>query len=298
MAITIQSLAPAKINSTVLAVKNVSIGAGIISETDKHSGNLYGSLVRVSGAEPVVTMQAPFAAAYSLIGFGSLAVTTLEIWLATFSSYERLTTGNKWDLATSATAVAVISGFSVDQDGLLLADITVTPLSADGDAHALQLGSGTLPTLAGQPALHTLGSISVNGSAIAGMESFSADLAQTVQAYRGDGQKYAVVAGRLGGMPRCTATLRAPYATLSALTLLGANISSNVIFYFRPYDATTGAVAASGATGASITVASGRIAWDNVNATQLEIASVGIVVDGLSTTSTHPLAVSLSATLP
>jgi hypothetical protein len=296
--ITIQSLAPMRINSTVLAVKSVNFGAGIISETDKHNGNLYGTLVRVSGAEPVITAQVPFAAAYSLIGFGSLAVTTLEVWLATFASYERQTTGNKWDLSSGATGVAVISGISVDQDGLVLAEITITPLSADGDVHPLQPGSGTLPTLAGQPALHTLGAAVVNGTGIDGMDSFSGDLGQQVQTYRGDGQRYATVAGRLGGMPRLTANLRAPTDTLAAVGLLGANISSSVIFYFRSYNPTTGEVAVSGGTGISITATSGRIAWGSLSVEQLGIGSIDIVVDALSANSTHPLAVSLSATLP
>ena len=61
---------------------------------------------------------------------------------------------------------------------------------------------------------------------------------------------------------------------------------------------TTGEVAASGDTGASITVASGRVSWGAFSAGQGDIASIDIAIDALSTTATHPIAVSLSATLP
>lgn len=291
-------MAPLKVNSTVLAIKSATIGAGIIKEVDKHSGNLYGTLVRISGAEPVMTAQVPFAAAYSLIGFGSLAVTTLEFWLATFSSYERLTTGNKYDLNTSCTAMATITGWSVDQDGLLLADVSFTLISNDEGAHPLKAGSGTLPTLASQPALHTLGPLVTNGTQLDGQASAGASLNHEIRAYRGDGAKYPTAAARLGGMPQLTAVLNAPVATLTEIGLLGADISANVVQYFRAYDATTGEVEDSAGSGVSITVASGHIAWEDLSSQMQDVPTIGLTVEGLSTSSTHPFAVSLSATLP
>lgn len=274
------------------------MSAGIISEVDRHSGNLYGTLVRVSGASPVVTLQIPFAAAYGVLGLISNDLTTFEIWLANFSAYERQTTGTKWALSTSAKGVAMITGWSTDQDGLLLADVQVALLSADGDAHPLTQGTGTLPTLAGQPALHTLGAVSINGSAVAGVRSAGVELGQELQVYRGDGQRYPTNCGRVGGQPRMTFTHNDPQAVLTSLGLLGVDISANLVQYFRLYSATTGTVAVSGGTGISVTAASGRIGWGDLSSGMQELPSIGVFADCLSTSSTHPLAISTGATLP
>ncbi len=60
MVATLSSLSPAKLNTTVAAVKSVGLAPGIISAADRHSGNVYETLVKTSGAEPRVTLNMPW----------------------------------------------------------------------------------------------------------------------------------------------------------------------------------------------------------------------------------------------
>lgn len=300
MAATIASLAPVVLNSTTLAVQDISLDHGVVSELSHHSGNEYPTLVAVAGAGPRVTFRTPFRAAYDLLGMTALALTTLEIYLATFASYTRQSGANhvKIGLNTSCAAVAHITGLSINQDGILMADVEVVALSNNGTtAPLLRTGSVSLPSLASQPILHTLGPVSVNGTVYPGLNAAQVDLAPQLEVRRDDGALYPIVAARTQGQPTMTLTHADPVALTNLLGATGVAASSNIIAYFRQYNATTGVVSTSN-DAISLTCASGRMEPQALTASQGAVATMGALVRGLSTSSTHPFAVSVSATAP
>lgn len=301
MPAVISSLSPAKLNSTVVPVKSYTVAPGIISAADRHSGNLYETLHKTSGAEPRVTLNIPFKPAYDVIGLGILKLTAFEFYLAKFTDYIRSASSEhtKWALSSSATAVAMITGWTVDHDGDLLAVVEVVPLAASAAAHPLtKSDNNALPTLASQPTMHTMGPVSINGTIIAGLRSVGGELGQNLRVLRSDGDRYARNAGYLGGSPRMTARHADPITLLGTLGLLGLNISSNVVQYFRQYDATTGEVTGDSGTGISITVASGRVEPVDLNANDQDLPDVGLQVIGLSSSATHPFVISTAASVP
>ena len=297
----LSSLAPVKLNSTTLAVKSVGFSPGIISAADRHSGNLYETLVKVSGAEPRITLNMPFKDAFDLIGFGVLKLTAFEIYLAKFTDYVRSASSEhtKWALSASATAVAIITGWTVDMDGDLLATVEVVPLAAAAATHPLtKTDNNALPTLSSQPTMHTIGPMSINGSVITGLMAAGGELGQNLRTIRRDGDMYARNAGLVSGSPRMSGRHSDPITLINTLGLTGANITSNVVQYFRQYNATTGVVTGDAGTGISLTVASGRIEPGEISIPDAENSEVGINVIGLSTSATHPIAVSTAATVP
>ncbi len=302
MVAILSSLSPAKLNATVVPVKSIGLSPGIISAADRHSGNLYETLHKTSGAEPRLTLNMPFKAAYDVIGFGILKLTAFEFYLAKFSDYIRATGSDhtKWALSTSATGVAMITGWSVDLDGDLLAVVEVVPLAASAAAHPLtKTDANALPALGSQPTMHTLGPCSINGTVFPGLRSAGGELGQNLRVIRSDGDRYPRNAGYLGGSPRMSAVNSDPITLSATTTLFGLNLSGGgFIQYFRQYDATTGEVTGDAGTGISITAASGRIEPSQIDVADGDPSSIGIQVTGLSSSSTHPFVVSVAASVP
>jgi len=301
MVATITSLSPAKLNTTVVPVKSFGFSPGIISASDRHSGNIYPTLRKRSGASPRITLNIPFKAAYDVIGLGVLKLTAFDFYLATFTDYIRdsASTHTKWALSTSATAVAMLTGYTVDMDGDLLAVVEVVPLAASAAAHPLtKSDANALPTLASQPTMHTIGPMSINGTVIPGLRSAGGDLGQNLSVLRSDGDAYARNAGFLSAAPQMTARHADPRTLCNTLGSLGINLTSSFIQYFRQYDPTTGIVSGDAGTGISVTVASGTVEPGDLSAGDAEIPDIGVVVSPLSSTSTHPMVVSVAATVP
>ena len=301
MPTAIYSLAPARIGATVVPVKSVTVSPAIISEQDIHSGNPFPTLVRVSGAQPKMTITMPFAPAWAVIGtFDVFKVSVLDIYFAKFLNYIRDpgAVHQKFGLSGTSAAALLITGISVDQDGDLNATVEVTPISDGSFTNPVALTTGALPTLASQPLLYTLGPVSINGTVIPGLTSAGADLAQQLIVQRSDGSKYAMAAGRMSAMPRLFGEHADPGAIAAAITMDGANITANVIQYFRSYNSTTGVVDNAASSGCSLTVAAGRIHPTDFSVTQGAIAKSGFEFLPLSSTATHPIAVSVSATIP
>lgn len=301
MPAVVYSLAPAKFNTTVVPVERIGFSAGVIANPHQHSGNEYPTLIAIAGAVPRVTLTVPFRAAYDVLGLGINVLTAFEVYLAKFASLTRASGSvhTKWALSASCTAAAIITGASVNQDGLLMAEVEVYPLSNTGRAHPLtRSDNNALPSLASQPILHTLGPVSIDGTVIPGLQSSSLELGQRLQTQRTDGSDYPTLAVRVDAAPRIQATHADPVTMYNQLgSLLGANIASGVVAYFRQHAASTGVID-TGATAVSITVASGRIVPLEVPAGQGSVATLGLEVHGLSTGATHPFAVSVSATAP
>lgn len=294
----ISSAAPVKLNSTVLAATNIGLPTAIAQEAFQHSGNLFPSVVAVSGAIPRVTFQTPLKDALATIGTTQLALTTFELYLALFSAstYAKLGSSSHPKWATS-TACAYITGWSVNHGGIAMASVEVIPLSADGSTHPLtRTNSTTLPSLGSEPLLHTMGPLSVNGTVITGMDSVSVQLNPTITPLVTDGDLYPRTVAYLAGVPSITGEHKDPSTLNTALGWIGAPISANVIQYFKSFDATTQLV--STANSVSATIASGRINISEFSETQSAVARSQIYIAPLSSSSTHPIAISTSATAP
>jgi hypothetical protein len=96
-----------------------------------------------------------------------------------------------------------------------------------------------------------------------------------------------------------TGTHSDPITLPNTIGLFGLNLSGGgFIQYFRQYDATTGEVTGDSGTGVSITAATGRIEPADIAAADGEPNTIGIQVMGTSSSSTHPFAVSVAATVP
>jgi hypothetical protein len=300
MASTIYSLAPLTINSTTIAVEVTGFSPGIAEAASKHTGDLYPSLDLLSGAAPRVTFRTFAKDAYSLIGLGILQATTFDLYLAKYSSTTLTkSTGSdhyKLALTASCTAAVQITGLSVSQDGVWMADCEAALLSVDGVSHPITPATGSLPVLTAQPTRHTLGPCVINGSGIPGATGVSIALNQALEVRRSDGDLYPRVAAQFGGEPRITVEHGDPVGVLSALGLLGANATGNAVVYGRLYNATTGV--SSSTNGLSFTVASGRIHPKDASAGQNQVATGALEIVGLSTSATHPIAVSVTASVP
>ncbi len=299
MPATIYSLAPCKMNSTVLPVKSVTMAPGIIAEAHAHSGNPYPTLIRVSGAEPKITLSIPFGPAYAVLGLSVLKLTTFELWLAKFIDFTRSasTDHSKFTLSGSAVAAAMITGVSVDQDGDLMAAVDVVPIADTATTNPLALGTGSLPTLASQPQLYTLGPCTINGTTIPGMISAGVDLGQVLVPQRSDGCKYTMAAARVGATPRAFGEHGDPITLLGTLTLDGVSASSNLVQYFRSYNATTGIVD-TGGTAISLTMAVGRAHPLDLSTVHGGLSRLGLEFLPTSSSSTHPIVISTTATVP
>lgn len=300
MPASLYSLAPAKFNSLVVPIKSLTISPGLISEMDQHSGNLYPTLVRVSGAEPKITITMPFGPAFTALGFNVTKLTIFEAWLAKFADFTRDTgsTHAKFALTGAAVAAAMITGISVDMNGDLMATVEVVPIADTSFTNPLALTTGALPTLASQPLLYTLGPCTINGTLVPGLTSAGADLAQQLIPQRTDGSKYTMAAARVGATPRCFAEHADPASFLATLTLDGVSASANLVQYFRSYDATTGVVSNAASSGCSLTMSVGRAHPTDISAAQGGIAKMGVDFLPTSSTATHPIVVSTSATVP
>ena len=291
------SAAPITLNSTTLAADDISLSAAVMSESFRHSGNLFPSVLVVPGADPRVTFRTPFKEAYDLIGLKSLKLTTFNLYFAKFVDAVRQSDSShlKYGLSTSCVAHATIKGASVSQNGILMADIEVVLLSNDGMAHPLTAATASLPSLAGQPALKTLGPVTLNGTTTGGYVSASIDLGNNLETFKSDGDLYPRVATYTGGNPVLSFEHADPATLWGAIGLTGTALSSNCIAYFRDYSTSTHLTLT---TGHSLTIASGRVIPADFGASSLGVARGGIRVVGLSTSDTHPIVVASGASVP
>ncbi len=299
MSYNLYSLSPITVNSTVLPVENISMSHAVLAVVHQHSGNEYPTLIAIPGANPTLSFRTPFAGAWGLIGGTLLSATTFDVYLAKFVSSIRSGSSvhPKLPLAASATAVCYITGTSVNQDGILMADVQVIYLSSDGDTHPIGAvtTNNALPALASQPVLHTQGPISLGGTVYGGLKSTGIEFGQQIEPRRSDGNPYPRVCIRSGGQPKITGSHEDPIALRAILTQVGT--SSAVVQYFRSFDATTGVVALSNSVSISL-AAPDRIHPVEMAASQGQPATLGFEAWGLSSTATHPFTVSVAATTP
>ncbi len=300
MATLVHGMAPLTINSTTLAIQDLGLSEAVMATVYQSSGAEYGNLVTVPGADPKVTFRAPFKDAYALIGNTVLNATTFSVYFAKFITLIRDSgsTHAKLPLAASAKCAVYITGWSISQDGIVMADVEVVYLSSDGTTHpiAALTTNNALPALTAQPTLHTLGPMSVNGTVYGGLQSSGGTLNQQTRTFRNDGDLYPRNFARWGGDPRLTGDHEDPITLWGVISPTGANITANVVQYYRAYDPTTGVN--SGTNCISITAASGRMHPTSITSAQGSVIKTGFEVYGLSTSSTHPFVTATNASAP
>jgi hypothetical protein len=299
MAASVLSMGPITIGSTTIAARQTTIDPAIASSLQMHSGLQYPALQVVPGANPRVTFTCYFQDIFALTGLTILSATTFTVYQSLYASFIRSASAvhTAFALASACTAAVQILSVRTEQDGTLMADCEAVLLSSDGTTNPIAITTNnSLPALSAAAIMHTLGPCVINGTGIPGVMSAGLDLNPTLEVKRSDGDLYPRIAGQLQGQPKLTVGHGDPKGVLAALSILGASLSSSCIQYFRRYDATTGVAGSS--NGVSFTIASGRAQPVAIMNEQGKISSTGIEVSGLSTSTTHPVVTSTSATVP
>jgi hypothetical protein len=290
-----------RINSAILALTSVQVSPNISDRGVFHSGFEFPLHRLRDSVAPAFVFQTYARAAQELVGEKMLEVTTLDWYQVPYSDGEAASTGDRISLAAGAKCRAMIQDYSI-VDGILMANILVRPLSANGLASALAdpVASQTLPTLASEPAKHALGPLQINGTTRWGTTSFSLDLSHAMRDNPSDGKTFLDSLSRIGGEPRMSISHESLRSLIAAAGFGGVSIgASDVVQYLRPVNNTEGTtIATSG--GGSITIATGRVnlsegsqATNSVDSGSLEITTA----DGAAN-NTSPVAFSWSATIP
>jgi len=299
MVAKISSLGPITINSTTIATLGWSFSPDIVKAAQFHSGLQYPAIETTSGANPKVTFRCYFQDIWALTGATILGATTFSVYLSAYTTLIRDASSIHLKLALASSCVAAIQimSASVDQDGLLIADVEATLLANDSTTHPFAITTNNaLPALTAEPIKHTLGPFVLDTVGIPAVQSASIDFAPSLQVSRSDGDLYPRIAAQTQGNPKLSIGHKDPRAVLGTLGLLGTNVATSGIQYFRRHDATTGLAGAS--NGISVTLGVCRIVPGQLSAEQGGIATQGFELTGLSASTTHPFTVSLTATVP
>lgn len=303
MTASILSMGPLTIGSTTIGVRVTGFDPAIIEALQLHSGLPYPTANLVSGANPRFTFEAYFQDIAALIP-GNLTIldaTTCSLYMSLFSSFTRDATSVHTKLALTGSPVChaaiQIMSTRVAQDGTLMAECQAEIMAGDSTTYPLTVThNNALPGLSAEPIKHTLGPLVGNGTGIPGVMDAALNLNPTNETKRSDGDLYPKLTAQLQGQPRLIVAHGDPKGVLTALGLLGTNITANFVQYFRRYDGTTGVAGA--ANGISLTIASGRAIPVTITNEQGRISTTGIEISCLSSSTTYPIAVSLVATVP
>ncbi len=298
MVAKINSTGPITIASTTIATLGWSFSPDVVHAAQMHSGLPYPTADVVAGGSPRVMFKAYFQDIYALTGLTILSATVFNVYLSAYTSLIRdaASIHLKLALATSCVAAIQITGVSTDQDGILIADVEVVLLANDSDTHPFAITTNNaLPALTAEPIKHTLGPLVINSTGIPGVQSSNLSLSPNLQTSRSDGDLYPKVAAQTQGQPVLTVGHKDPRQIASTIGLLGL-ASTSVVQYFRRYDATTGLAGA--ANGVSFTMAATRITPTEIQTEPGSIASQGLEIRAMSSSTTHPVVTSITASVP
>lgn len=178
----------------------------------------------------------------------------------------------------------------------MYADVEIVMLSNDGEANPVTfVQNASLPTLSAQPALHTMGPVYVNGSALPGANSWSVSTGKSFTVPANDGDLFPTSAAVIDEVSTISVGHNDPLAALASIGLTGSSISADVVCYASGYS--SGIVAKTGSV--SVTIGTGDIRPSPMSLSQGSLASIGIDVSPISSNgTTYPLTISTSATIP
>lgn len=301
----IYSLAPINLrvsgagSDVVIPVENHAFSTDIISNPFFHTGNVSPTQIVTPGGNPKISVSMPFASAFGVMALGIVKLTTLDVFLSKYSDFVRLgaISHPNINLTPGAFAAGQITNWDVDVDGVLMAVVTFDLLSNDQE-NPFEAGTGlTLPTLASEPLLHTLGPVKINGTIIPGASASGGAINGSTIIPRYDGDLFPRNAARPQIQPTARIAHSDPVAVLSALGLLGSMQATTEI-WFKAYDATTGVTSSSGGA-IKFTIATARINPDGWQANQGALATTGFNVLGYAADGiTNPFAVTLNQVPP
>lgn len=303
----INSLAPVTMTifgGGLLTLPLVSMGfsTDILASMIHHSGGMSPTLVAVPGANPRIVLTMPLKIAYSTFGFTPKKLTTLDCYLSHFVDAIRdsAATHNRIHLDTGngCTALAQLVGWTVNVDGIAMANIEIILLSGDGtDPPVLFENNVALPALSGTPSLHTLGPVTFDAVVYTGLAGVDVTINAPINALRSDGDLYPRVASRPQNAPSLSLSHTDAETILTTLGTLGLYTTSTVV-YFKEYDPVTGVSNRDAGTAISVTL-HGRLHPSGTDAQQGAVAGTGISVMPISTDGiTFPLVVSVAASSP
>ncbi len=301
-ALVLATCAPVTIATTVLAAEDFEYSPNISNDVFRHDANKFASALVKPGAIPTCRFKTPFLAAYTLMGLGLFRMTAFNFTFTNFTNFVRSagSTHPQYALASSATAVARIMGASVNQKGILMADVVVVPLSSDGMVHPIAAPSNVaLPTLSSEPALHTLGPVKINGTKYSGCRNAGFDLGNEFVAEPHDGDLYLRNVGEFEANPKLMAEHADPATVFPIIGTLGAAVTTTAILNFRDISAVVDSTQGTAlGTGLSISISSGTVNAGPIRMRRGAMPTLGIEIQPLSATQTHPFTLNAAATMP
>ena len=292
------TLSPVSLNGTILAQNDPVFDPAIARDLFRHSGNQYGSAVTKLGATPMVRFATPFLPAYNLIGTKLFKLTSFEFFFAKWADYQKApgAVHTRYKLPEGGQAAAKLGRMSVTRGGVLMVDVDIVPLSAaDGMTNPFAQDTAALPTLGAQPARHTMGPVLLNNVRTNGVKSSTVDWGVGMVGETTDGDLYLRSVIEAESNPTIGIEHGDPVAVLTALGLLGAQITAATRLYFRDIDPNTGAALN---TGISVTAAAGSIDPTGCQLRRGQSASAGLTIQPISSDTTSALTVQTGVTMP
>jgi hypothetical protein len=293
---------PARLNTTVLAVTDISVEATAATDLIRlqHSANRFNSVTVRASSEPRIRFSTPVKPALDLLGVDGLRLTVAEAWMCKFADFRRTATASddaKIDMNANCHAFAYIDSISASQGQMAMANVVVEILLGTATTEeAIKLGTGDIPTLGAEPALHTIGPIAHNGSRIDGVRSLNLGFGHQFIRLPSDGDVVARNGLLAATDPTMTAEVVDPPQWLTALGIVGAPITTSLAMWLRAFDtdqtlATTGLNLASGAN-------SGRIMVTDASGQAGSNATANVAAVFQSATDTNPWTYTASGTVP
>jgi hypothetical protein len=299
------SLTPHGGSAIVAALTGQSYSPKLGVEPFRSGGDLSPSMMRRAGAQPAIRITVPLATAWGLLA------SFVPIQLDSFTLYEASFTGTPaLRIATGATTLALTATtglafayisriyFSGSATPLALADITILLASTDGQTDPITIGTGSVPSLAANPTLHTMGPLVDNTTAKWGVQSWSLDTGISIEPIQTDGFFYPTTYRVNAYQATATIQHNDTPALLSALGDSGKDgTGAGFILYARAYDS---AAKATLTTGYSFTFTLGLANIDTVAVEGTNRAQAAIRVQSYTASGalTFPVAVATSASFP
>ena len=305
MATQLTNGAPVTVGATHVPVTDASFNPNVTTEAIRHSGLPFASSYVVPSVAPALTFTTFFKTAYDLCGGFKLAkFDALRFYMRGYTDGSATGDGDQWALKTNAEAFAHITGVAPGVGGLMMASVQVFCLA--GTLNGIEdiferTASTTIPTIAAEPTYHRIGPVSIEGAVVEGVNSISISTGnRVIPVTPNDGRVYARSLIYDGGERTIQISTDGARDTLESLTARGIKIdATNCIVYLRECDR-NGVVLTGANSGASITIAKGRIDPDALSQSVGSTNSTGFMVKATnqSLDQTDPFVTSFTATVP
>lgn len=294
-------LAPLAFGAATYPVLSAALKMGNEHEVLHHSGLLHAALARPNaGRSVMLTLTMPIASALDMCGAGMVSAMVSACTMHQTAYNDAVIASGEvhptWELDSGAQAIACITEIQTGSDaGMVTATVDVAVLSGDGVTAPVVPGAGALPVLSSQPAVHTMGPVTIAGTAVKGSQSHSISTGLSWRFNPADGEEYATNAV----IETSQTTLTISHADAKAVADEFADLASQkaaVALFCREADQGTLRL---GGTSISFTAALGAVALGDLSHSHGALSDLGIVCTALSSDGvSFPLAVNEAATAP